>query len=220
MHHVLSIFLLGAELSVRAGPSFAAGDAERGVPLADQTGVAPAFAIDGGWRANQTLYVGAFWATGFGVISPSPCPEGYRCTGPTIVSELGGGARLHLPPLGRFDPWIGAGLAFAVQGSNANRSETSPGSSGFCLFGCGPRAVHYRRDILRYGLDGMLEAGIDYRANEHIGIGLTVSTFAGKYLAVDVKEKRDGEEISSGPGSPGGDMHVWTLVAGRLVFDL
>lgn len=209
----------GVEIAIRVGPSFAIGEAESGVPLAGQVGAPPAFAIDIGYRANERLSILAMWATGFGLVAGDPCRADYRCPGPTILSELGGVARYRLGSHEKIDPWIGAGLAFAVQGGSAKRSELTGGGSGFCLFNCGPTRVDYTETTVRYGLDALVEGGVDWRKSRKIGFGLAVSTFIGKYLAKDVKEKRNGEEISSGGGSLDGSLHAWVLVSGRVVFD-
>ena len=209
----------GVEMAIAVGPSFAIGEAESGVPLAGQVGAPPQFSFDIGYRFDERLSVLAVWATGFGLVAASPCRENYRCPGPNILSELGAVARYRLGNHEKIDPWIGAGLAFAVQGGNATRSELVGGSSGFCILDCGPTRVEYTETTLRYGVDALLEGGVDWRKSQKIGFGLSLSTFVGKYLAKDVKEKRNNEEISSGGGSIGGSLHAWVLVSGRVVFD-
>jgi hypothetical protein len=209
----------GVEIAIAVGPSFAIGEAESGVPLAGQVGAPPAFAVDIGYRFDERLSVLAVWATGFGLVAADPCRADYRCPGPMIVSDLGAVARYRLGSSEKIDPWIGAGLAFAVQGGSAKRSELVGGSSGFCIINCGATRVEFVETTLRYGLDALVEGGIDWRKSKKIGFGLTLSTFVGKYLAKDVKEKRDGEEIASGGGSLNGSLHAWVLVSGRVVFD-
>jgi hypothetical protein len=209
----------GVEIAIRVGPSFTIGEAESGVPLAGQVGAPPAFAIDIGYRFDQRLSVLGVWATGFGLVAGDPCRANYRCPGPMIVSELGAVARYRLGSHETIDPWIGAGLAFAVQGGNAKRSELVGGSSGFCLFDCGPTRVEYVETTLRYGIDALVEGGVDWRKSKKVGFGLSLSTFVGKYLASDVKEKRNNEEIATGGGSLSGSLHAWVLVSGRVIFD-
>ena len=209
----------GVEMAIAVGPSFAIGEAESGVPLAGQVGAPPQFSFDLGYRFDERLSVLAVWATGFGLVAAEPCRADYRCPGPNILSELGAVARYRLGSSTKIDPWIGAGLAFAVQGGNAKRSELVGGSSGFCLFNCGPTRVEFVETTLRYGVDALVEGGVDFRTSKKVAFGLTLSTFVGKYLASDVKEKRNDEEISSGGGSLSGGLHAWVLVSGRVVFD-
>lgn len=207
----------GPEFSLRLGPSFAAGSTGSGHSVTDEIGPVPfSFMLDGGYRINDRLYVGGFWAQGFGFVKPAPCPVDYDCDSPGLIANLGGGARYHLLPPATLDPWIGAGLAFTVEGYKGTRREMT----GPCILDFGCPHDDYASSVLRFGASLLAEGGADLRLNERVALGLAGAVFAGKFLADDsTYEKNDDTKSVSSHGIDGG-FHVWILTSARLVITL
>lgn len=205
----------GPEFSLRLGPSFAAGSTGSGHPLTDEIGPVPfSFMLDGGYRIDDRLYVGGFWAQGFGFVTPAPCPSHFDCDSPGLIANLGGGARYHLLPPARIDPWLGAGLAFTVEGYKGTRRETT----GPCVFGC-PHD-DYASSVLRFGASLLAEGGADLHLGDRVALGLAGAVFAGKFLADDSSyEKNDDTKSISSHGIDGG-FHVWILASARLAITI
>lgn len=206
----------GPELSLRLGPSFVAGEAEKGQPLGRQVGAPLSFMLDGGYRANERLYFGGFWAMGFGLASPRPCPAGFSCDPPGLISNIGAGARLH-PLSSPLDPWVGAGLALDVEGYKGHRYEDRTTT---CVFQpCTGTLVE--STTTRFGASLLLEGGFDIRLGRRVGMGAAVAAFAGKYLTTDTTVRKEDNEIPGGSGGgANGGYHLWLLTSARVVVTL
>jgi hypothetical protein len=211
----------GFELTMRAGAAFSIGNAESALPLADRMGIAPALAVDLGYRLNERLYLGGILAGAPALVTPTPCREeaaGYRCSGAGL-GAFGAIARWHFAPLGRLDPWIGGGIAFGVQAEKATREELVGGSSAFCIVGCGPTRIEHVRSTTRYGPDGILEGGLNYRVSRVVGLGVSATAFGGEYLDSVVTERRNGQEVSSDGRDVESRAHLWVMAAGNVVLN-
>ena len=211
------VFKPGPEFSMRLGPSFVAGDADKGQALGDQVGAPLSFMLDGGYRASERFYLGGFWAMGFGLVSPRPCPATFECDAPGLISSLGLGGRFHLVPGRPFDPWVGAGLALDIEGYKGTRSEDG---SGVCVFQpC--TGVTVESTTTRFGASLLFEGGVDYRLSSRVGLGISVAAFVGKYLTTDTTVRKEDNDIGGGSGGAvDAGYHVWLLPSARVVLNL
>lgn len=136
MRRALAAFCLAALAAASAAAQDAAlpakptgGASERGLQLALRTGFARPFGkiaddstasisdaftgflpiwLEGGYRFNPNLFVGAFFQYALGLAKN--CDPGFSCSGSDL--RFGVEAHFHLLPSQKVDPWAGVGVGY------------------------------------------------------------------------------------------------------------
>jgi hypothetical protein len=177
------------QVGVHLGAGPALGNADDGVSLIERVGVAPTYLVEGFARITPRVSLGLI-VGGVASLRSGSCPakaEGFSC-GLTGLGFVAGLVRYHLAPVGRWQPWVGAGPAFGLFGESASRPLPRP--SGFCLVGCDGREL--TRTTYRYGPEGVLGVGAGFPLGTRVMLGGAVHGIFGAYLRGKTTEKSTG----------------------------
>jgi outer membrane protein len=120
------------EIAARTGYAVPLGLAGNGVPMRDALAGKVPLQLEGGYRALDRFYLGAYVEYGVGVGSPVSrvfCDAAVASDCTIRNFRFGGDGRIHFLPHAPFDPWIGIGFGYEV----LTRRETNTSLRGWEL---------------------------------------------------------------------------------------
>jgi hypothetical protein len=150
--------------------------------------------LDLGYRITPNLMVGLY-----GQFAPATmaCPEGYFCTGATVM-RFGAQVQYGFAPDASFAPWAGLGIGYEI----ANGTLKTGG-------------VEWK-----FSLKGVeflnLQAGADFMVSKTVGVGPFLSFSLGRYASGDFEAL--GETDSGGIAKK--EFHEWLVLGVRGSFSL
>src|SRR5262249_41650160 len=110
--------------------------------------------IDVGYRVTPNLILAAYGQLGFGLLKED-CPSGASCS--VKDWRFGVGARYHVQPAEKIDPWLGIGAGYEVLSIDARM-----GSNAFSVSGKGWELAN-------------LQGGVDFQVSRDAYLGPFVS---------------------------------------------
>jgi hypothetical protein len=191
----------GFDLGLRLGYAIPFGDidANAGNGLASAFSGAIPFVLEGGYRFNQQLTLGALFQYGFAQVkdgNASGCGGGVSCSGSIV--RLGIEGIFHFPNPGMFAPWAGAAIGYEWMGISASGGglSTSAGASGIEFL--------------------TLQGGAEYRMAPQFTLGPFASLSFARYGTVSVDNGTG--SVSTDISDPA--LHEWLQLGVRGSFNL
>jgi opacity protein-like surface antigen len=162
----------GFSLGLRAGYGVpfgkASGDASS--DLSDAvSGIIP-LQVDAGYFLTSNLYLGGSFQYALGLLAED-CGEDVSCS--ASVMRFGVNLAYHTAPFAKVDPWVGLGVGY-------ERFSLSAGSGDITL------------DTTASGFEfAALQAGVDFKLNEHFAVGPFATFTVGQYSSASVSDGED-----------------------------
>lgn len=156
-------FMVGLRLAYEVPIGLAGGYALNEV----LSGAVP-IVVDAGYFVTPNLYVGGYFAYGFGLNATAgpTCPDDDGTTCNASLIRFGAAAHWHFAPRGKLDPWAGAGLGYDIL--NITVTDSSGATDGL-------GSLH--------GFVLNLVGGADFKPLPYVGIGPYAELTTGHYVS-------------------------------------
>jgi hypothetical protein len=165
--------------------------------------------FDAGYRLLPSLYLGAYFAYGFGSV---PGNAQSYCSAPGLSCSLtdlrvGVDVQYHFLPASWLDPWVGLGAGF--EWLNASWQKQGRGSPVFGGLSTGD--LDHDSQLSGWELVN-IQAGLDYRFGAHWGVGPFVMLSFGQFGSFSDTSYSDPVEDKA--------IHEWLVFGVRGVLDI
>lgn len=150
--------------------------------------------LDAGYLLTPRLMLGAYGAYGFGMVSGDICQTRVSCSAHDIRFGIQG--QYHFSPYESFNPWLGLGIGYEILTAHFENDV-------------GTAQATYR------GFEfATLQAGVDFRAAESVGIGPFVNLSFGEYTTAGTSQDDKTYNIDKKA------LHEWLTFGVRGAFRL
>lgn len=200
----------GVEIGARLGYAFSAGHLGAPPngsddPLGDFVGGQIPLWLDAGYRFNPTLYLGAYFSYGFGIVNDDRqnlCRNAnVSCSASDL--RLGVMGMFHLPPLAQLSPWVGVGVGyewgtFSLEQSAIGSSNTDYDWAGFEF--------------------ANFQTGADYQVAQKVAIAPFLSVSLGQFRNTTTTTTTANNKVEMNNDLVKTSLHEWILIGVRVVF--
>jgi hypothetical protein len=189
----------GPEAGVRLGLAIPAGSIQSGENLTAYAGSAMPVVVEGGYRIDPSLFVGARFQYAFPQLKApvGSCNNAVSCSG--SVMQLGvEGVYRFLADRG-FAPWAGLGFGYEWASGDYDRANGGTGAT-------------FR------GLQGLVQVGGDARVSSQLVLGPYVEAAFGRYGTADARTRLGNTTTETTMDISNTAIHTWISIGMRGAF--
>jgi hypothetical protein len=195
----------GAEVALRTGVAIPTGSISDGTELGSYVSNAVPLILEGGYRVDPSLFVGARFQYAFPSIkSPTAgvtCGGNTDCSGSDVQLGIEGIYRFLADQ--RFAPWVG--LAFGYEWASADYTLTNVGMN----VGAGGT---------NRGLVGAAQAGGDVRVTSQLVLGPFIEATVGRYDTAETRMHAGNRTTETTADITNTAAHTWITIGVRGAF--